>query len=458
MQFECLECLKSVKKKRTPKNALDELKKPNSPSHESVQKSPKGKQSKKGSKVDPTSTLQAGSTDSNEVHNNDKSSNATAGEDRVKLTVDNVSIFKDVSSLKHHLNIAHKLRLCDLCLVHDKLFPFEYSYYDQNSLKKHMKEGEPKTSHRGHPNCQLCHGIFFNMDELLVHMAREHFHCHICARQESNLRYYFLDYASLREHFKNKHFLCERGNCRIEQFTSAFENNVEFQLHQSQVHGSSATAMSRGESRQQRTITLDSAPHRSSRSSPPSGRSVRGRNQNVAVVSTGIVAAANDPQRQRLPESFMTQLRQQRLPSRNEFPALGQMTTSPDSNSSRVSNATQSGQTSNNQATLASAIVQRPYGLGTSSNSFVRTLGGGMRAPERLDESDFPPLPEQPKVKATKTKSQSKATQRTPMGEMSLDQLIRSSLIISPGNSRSVKKGQSAVKNVKRRPLKIELS
>ena len=54
--------------------------------------------------------------------------------------------FPDVFGLKGHLHFVHKLKLCDLCLTHNKLFPFEYSYYDNGALRKHMREGEPKTS------------------------------------------------------------------------------------------------------------------------------------------------------------------------------------------------------------------------------------------------------------------------------------------------------------------------
>lgn len=317
-----------------------------------------------------------------------------------------------------------------------------------------MKEGEPKTSHRGHPSCQLCHDIFFNMDELLLHMAREHFHCHICARQESNLRYYFLDYASLREHFKNKHFLCERGPCREEQFTSAFENNIEFQLHLVQIHGNPSANLSRGESRQQRTITLESASLRSNRSDSSPNRTIRNRNPNVAVISTGVLARANDPQRQRLPEAFLAQVRQQRLPSQNEFPELGGVSTSRSGASGTSSGLVRQANAQTNSTSLSHRI-STPC---SSSNSFVRTLGGGYRAAQDLNESDFPPLPGQPKSKPSKSNKSKKKKQNDNIGEVSLDQLIRSSLVLGSNTSRPNRKDERHNKNVKYKPLKIQLS
>lgn len=418
LRYECTECLKtSGKKPKSEKNNND-----------------------------ANITSGNSSTTSNSV------SNPTF--DR-RSKVSNNIVFQDVFNLKNHLHFVHKLKLCDLCLNHDKLFPFEYSYYDFNALKKHMKEGEPKTSHRGHPECELCHDTFFNKDELLGHMGREHFHCHICARQDSNLRYYFLDYASLRKHFKKNHFLCERGQCRVEQFTSAFENYFEYQMHMVQVHGSQATNVSRGESRQQRTIMLEPAPHRQPRTNSPN-RTTRSRDPNIAVVSTGVMAMANDPQRHRLPESFLSQLREQRLPSRNEFPALGQTSTTT-SHSSRSPQPNFPALAStrphiNQQPTSSASLSQRINSPGTSSHSFVSTLGGGIRSASQLNESDFPPLPEQPKPKgANIRKSQAKMNSCNSRGGMSLDQLIRTSLAIGPSNSRTNK-------NVKQKPLRIQLS
>jgi hypothetical protein len=363
--------------------------------------------------------------------------------------------FPDVSKLKNHLSFMHKLKLCDLCLKHNKLFPFEYSYYDSASLTEHMRKGEPKTSHRGHPSCSLCHNTFFNQDDLLQHMSREHFHCHLCGRHNTNMHIYFLDYQSLREHFKAKHFLCERENCRHEQFTSAFDTQIDYQLHVAQVHGGSN--LSRGEARQQRTIILDSAPHRAS----VERRETR-LPPNAAVVSTGTPATANsaDPRRQ-IPESMQQQIRQQRLPARSEFPALG--LTASGSNTAGASEVmtVSLNQNTNQFPSLAPAGQQmQPLnrriiaGPSSSRGSFVQTVGGGNCAPRRLDEMDFPPLPEQPKPKGTRTKAK-KAGANARDESLTLDQLINSSLTISAKNSRN--KSNKSNKSTKPKAIKIQL-
>lgn len=343
-------------------------------------------------------------------------------------------VFLDVAGLKNHLNNAHKLKLCDYCLNHNKLFPFEYSYYDSLALKKHMKDGEPKTSHRGHPKCALCRDTFFNNDELIQHMSREHFHCHLCGRNDSNLRIYFLDYSSLRDHFKAKHFLCERDNCRHEQFTSAFDSELDLRVHLLEVHGSSTSGLSRSEARLRRTIILDSNPHRSREISP--GRSMRQSiPPNAAVVSTGTIASANSSRQQRQNQEHV-QLRPQRLPSRAEFPALGQQTSTivfpslaaPAAlGGSYVNNYPSLTQTSSRPTpvTLSSNNQRVSAGPSNFRGSFVRSAGG--RAPaEQLNETDFPPLPQQqPKTKK---------------------------------KDHNVSKAAKPTKNVRQKPIKIQLN
>lgn len=374
--------------------------------------------------------------------------------------------FSDISRLKQHLYMAHKLRLCDLCLAHNKLFPFEYSYYDIASLRRHQKDGEPNTSHRGHPDCILCRNTFFNQDELLQHMSREHYHCHLCGRHNSTMHIYFLDYASLRLHFKAEHFLCERGNCKHEQFTSAFDSQIDYQLHIVHVHGGSANA-SRGETRQQCTITLDSVPHRQStsrhRSGPP---------HNGAVISTGTPAIANssDPRRQ-IPESIRSQIRQQRLPTGSDFPTLSNETSSPTTNtpafqSVTVSSTSQTSgsnfpQLAQNNPSQRSRTVALSYritaGPSSSRGAFNRTAGGGTGLSAQMDQKDFPPLPERPKAKKSKVPSDRQKTTNRDQN-LTLDQLINNNLVLSARkNNIKTSKPNKNGKSSKQRLLKFEL-
>lgn len=302
--------------------------------------------------------------------------------------------FDDVFGLKNHLNYVHKLRLCDLCLNHNKLFPFEFSYYDNASLSKHIKEGEAKSSHTGHPACQLCRQIFFNQDELLLHMSREHFPCHLCEARESNMLVYFNDYVNLRNHFRDKHILCERDNCRNEHLTSAFDSEIEYEIHLVNVHRL-----------QRSTITLESAPHVARQNQADSARSLRqSLPRNAAVISTGNVAIANsqrrvenDPNAIRLNRPLV---RPQRLPSQSEFPALGQ-----DTATNRTLNqppATSSSRLANNRPTQ-STLSQRL----TAGPSSVYS-----RAPIELNEVEFPSLPEAPKPKVNTKKVTQKGRKR----------------------------------------------
>lgn len=59
------------------------------------------------------------------------------------------------------------------------------------------------------------------------------------------------DYAYLREHFREKHFLCEEGRCSTEQFTHAFRTEIDLKAHKTACH-----SRSRAEARQNRQIDL----------------------------------------------------------------------------------------------------------------------------------------------------------------------------------------------------------
>lgn len=403
--------------------------------------------------------------DNSTANNNDKPARPSGRRSGRNQDTNESKEFPDVEGLKLHLAIVHKLKLCDLCLTHNKLFPFEYSYYDLMSLRRHMRDGEPNTSHRGHPNCSLCNNTFFNQDDLIQHMSREHFHCHLCGRRDSHMAIYFSNYESLRLHFKKKHFLCERGTCRHEQFTSAFDSEIELQMHIVNAHGPSGANMSRGESRQQRTITLVTAPHR------PSAASARQNNlpRDAAVVTTGTTATANNP-RQQVPESIMAQIRQQRLPSRAEFPTLGgdphstnsmsisfgtQIVSQPSNRNHYPSLAQTSGQST---ATISQRLTAGPS---HPRGSFVRSAGGGFRPPpDQLNEMEFPPLPEQPKPKGSKKPKANQQNQKTRARDeiMTLDQLISSSLsITSRNNNNNRNKANKSNKQSKPKALKITL-
>lgn len=357
-------------------------------------------------------------------------------------------VFRNVLDLKNHLYYIHKLKLCDLCLTHNNLFSFEYSYYDKKELIKHMNQGEKNTSHKGHPTCQLCQGVFFNQDELLFHMARDHYHCHFCARSSSNFRVYFSDYSSLREHFKSHHYLCEKGNCRNEQFTSAFEHDIDYQMHLVRVHGNPSASLRGSEARQQRTIVLESAPYRNNRSESPS-QSIRRTLPTNAVYTTVPVAVANSSIENRANVRTVAQQETQRQVLSAEFPSL----INPTLQTSNRNNTN----TPNSRSASASTSAQLVAGsFHQNSASFV-SRAGGRPSSSQIAESDFPPLPNQ---KSSKQKSTKKVAEKESRAKQAvnnrqptnLDQLFANTLSLSAQNG-SRKGGQK-----RQRPLKLQLS
>jgi hypothetical protein len=107
-------------------------------------------------------------------------------------------------------------------------------------------------SHRGHPLCQFCDERYLDNDDLLTHLRKHHFWCHICEK-DGNQDYY-PNYNELRRHFKKAHFLCEDGECFEEKFTNVFRLKVDFQAHVAQKHSNKLT---KAEARQMRQLDVN---------------------------------------------------------------------------------------------------------------------------------------------------------------------------------------------------------
>ncbi|XP_017366528.1 E3 ubiquitin-protein ligase ZNF598 isoform X3 [Cebus imitator] len=144
----------------------------------------------------------------------------------------------------------HELFCCRLCLQHLQIFTYERKWYSRKDLARHRMQGDPDdTSHRGHPLCKFCDERYLDNDELLKHLRRDHYFCHFC--DSDGAQDYYSDYAYLREHFREKHFLCEEGRCSTEQFTHAFRTEIDLKAHRTACH-----SRSRAEARQNRQIDL----------------------------------------------------------------------------------------------------------------------------------------------------------------------------------------------------------
>ncbi|XP_030704261.1 E3 ubiquitin-protein ligase ZNF598 isoform X2 [Globicephala melas] len=152
--------------------------------------------------------------------------------------------------LEQHMRKHHELFCCKLCLKHLKIFTYERKWYSRKDLARHRMQGDPDdTSHRGHPLCKFCDERYLDNDELLKHLRRDHYFCHFC--DSDGAQDYYSDYAYLREHFREKHFLCEEGRCSTEQFTHAFRTEIDLKAHKMACH-----SRSRAEARQNRQIDL----------------------------------------------------------------------------------------------------------------------------------------------------------------------------------------------------------
>lgn len=146
------------------------------------------------------------------------------------------ALFSNLKELENHLKKYHELFYCRLCVDHIKVFPVERKYYNKRDLLRHKKTGDPDNkSYKGHSSCHLCNTMFFDEDDLLSHLKKDHYNCHFC--DPARIKMFFDNYSSLKQHFLDKHFICQEGLCKDEEITSAFANKFDLQAHKAQVHG-----------------------------------------------------------------------------------------------------------------------------------------------------------------------------------------------------------------------------
>ncbi|XP_028008760.2 E3 ubiquitin-protein ligase ZNF598 isoform X4 [Eptesicus fuscus] len=190
--------------------------------------------------------------------------------------------------LEQHMRKQHELFCCKLCLKHLKIFTYERKWYSRKDLARHRMQGDPDdTSHRGHPLCKFCDERYLDNDELLKHLRRDHYFCHFC--DSDGAQDYYSDYAYLREHFREKHFLCEEGRCSTEQFTHAFRTEIDLKAHRTACH-----SRSRAEARQNRQIDLQFSytPRHSRRNEGPKEASTNGPVSQEAFPANSSAAGA----------------------------------------------------------------------------------------------------------------------------------------------------------------------
>ncbi|PIK55709.1 putative zinc finger protein [Apostichopus japonicus] len=156
--------------------------------------------------------------------------------------------------LQDHMRKDHELFYCELCLEHLKIFTSERKCYPRKDLAQHRRKGDADdTSYKGHPLCEFCDKRYFDNDELLKHLRRDHYFCHFCESSGVSNQYYD-DYGNLKDHFQDSHYLCEEADCQFEQFSHAFASDIDLKAHRAAVH---SKTFSKFQARQNRQIDVE---------------------------------------------------------------------------------------------------------------------------------------------------------------------------------------------------------
>lgn len=162
---------------------------------------------------------------------------------------------KTFELLRTHMRREHQLFACDLCVSFLKIFPHERKFYNRKNLATHRRIGDSDDkSYKGHPLCEFCDTRYYDKDELMKHLRKDHFFCHFCDQQGSNA--YYDQYQDLMEHFSVSHYLCTEGECGnpLTRFTHAFVSEIDLKAHKAATHGKNFT---KAQSREARTIEVD---------------------------------------------------------------------------------------------------------------------------------------------------------------------------------------------------------
>ena len=151
--------------------------------------------------------------------------------------------------LRRHMRHKHERQYCDICVKNLKIFPHEFRVYTRSELVLHRKTGDPDNrSYKGHPQCDFCSERYYDNDELLLHLRKNHFWCHFC--EKDGKQEYYYNYDELRSHFRDEHFLCEENECIHEKYTSVFRSDIDYQAHKLAKHSKKLTKLAAKQARQ----------------------------------------------------------------------------------------------------------------------------------------------------------------------------------------------------------------
>lgn len=152
--------------------------------------------------------------------------------------------------LQVHMRKEHELFSCQLCVDNIKVLSSERKFYTRKDLARHRRTGDQDdTSYRGHPLCEFCDERYFDNDELLRHLRRDHYFCHFCETDGVTNQYYG-EYEDLEDHFRSDHYLCEEDQCLNEKFVAAFRSEIDLKAHKAKRHASKMTKIQAKQTRQ----------------------------------------------------------------------------------------------------------------------------------------------------------------------------------------------------------------
>jgi hypothetical protein len=172
-------------------------------------------------------------------------------------------IARNNQALIQHVQHAHSLSMCTLCLEHRPLFAFEQEVMTKKDLQSHLKgiqlagnnssyflDALPNNPtgqvayHKfiqGHPRCEFCKSHYFDANSLYQHLTRSHFTCHLC--DASKMFRYYKDLYSLKDHHRQHHFICSICDSDPEITSSdvccAFRTTTEYHSHMKEMHNMS---------------------------------------------------------------------------------------------------------------------------------------------------------------------------------------------------------------------------
>ena len=96
---------------------------------------------------------------------------------------------RDMKQLKQHYQAEHNMQMCELCIENKQAFPSEQKVYKQSDYENHLRKGDQDGS-EGHPKCEFCRKRYYDKTGLFMHLARDHFTCHLCDRAGIQFKYY----------------------------------------------------------------------------------------------------------------------------------------------------------------------------------------------------------------------------------------------------------------------------